>query len=358
MSDSQYMMRCLQLAALAKGHTAPNPMVGAVLVHEGRIIGEGYHRVYGQAHAEVNCFENVAETDRHLVPSSVLYVSLEPCAHFGKTPPCADRIVREGVKKVVICNRDPFAQVDGKGINILQRHGIEVITGVLEQEGEWLNRRFFTFHKQHRPYVILKWAQTDNGFFAPADRSRFQMSNEYSQRLSHQWRREESAILVGTHTALNDNPQLLARYGEGRQPLRIALDKELQLPVTHQLLSGTHPTWIINRHRDEAEGHTHYVRSDDEKEVMDFLLSSLYRENIQSLIVEGGAVLLQSFIDAGVWDEARIFTTPPMLQQGIAAPALTDATLLLDTALDQDRLQVFSRDHHSYKPLTGTPLSL
>ncbi|MBL7713481.1 MAG: bifunctional diaminohydroxyphosphoribosylaminopyrimidine deaminase/5-amino-6-(5-phosphoribosylamino)uracil reductase RibD [Chitinophagaceae bacterium] len=352
------MQRCLQLAALAKGHTAPNPMVGAVLVHEGRIIGEGYHRQYGQAHAEVNCFESVAETDRHLVPASVLYVSLEPCAHFGKTPPCAHRIVKEGVKKVVICNRDPFAQVDGKGISILQDNGIEVITGVLEQEGAWLNRRFFTFHKEHRPYIILKWAQTDNGFFAPADRSRFQMSNAYSQRLSHQWRREEAAILVGTRTALNDNPQLLSRYGAGRQPLRIALDKELQLPATHQLLSGTHPTWIINRLRDGTEGHTRYVHYDGGAGVMDFLLALLYRENIQSLIVEGGAVLLQSCIDAGLWDEARVLITPPVLEQGIAAPAVSNATLLLDTALDQDRLRVFGRDAHSYTPLTGTALSL
>lgn len=358
MSDLQYMMRCLHLASLAKGHTAPNPMVGAVLVYEGRIIGEGYHRQYGQAHAEVNCFESVAETDRHLIPSSVLYVSLEPCAHFGKTPPCADRIVREGVKKVVICNRDPFAQVDGKGISILQHHGIEVITDVLEQEGAWLNRRFFTFHKEHRPYIILKWAQTDNGFFAPADRSRFQMSNEYSQRLSHQWRREEAAILVGAHTALNDNPQLLSRYGEGRQPLRIALDKELQLPATHHLLSRTHPTWIINRHREGAEGHTRYIQYEPGEGMTGFLLSQLYRENIQSLIVEGGAVLLQSYIDAGTWDEARVFSTPPMLEQGIAAPVLANATLLLDTALGQDQLKVFGRDHHSHKPLTGTPLSL
>lgn len=358
MSDSQYIRRCLQLAVLAKGFTAPNPMVGAVLVYEGRIIGEGYHRQYGQAHAEVNCFESVAEADRHLIPASVLYVSLEPCAHFGKTPPCADRIVREGVKKVVICNRDPFAQVDGKGIRILQGNGIEVVSGVQEQEGAWVNRRFLTFHRQHRPYIILKWAQTDNGFFAPADRSRFQMSNEYSLRLSHQWRREESAILVGSHTALNDNPQLLSRYGAGPQPLRIALDKDLQLPPAHQLLSGTHPSWIINRHKDEVEGHTRYVRYDEDQEVLDFLLSLLYRENIQSLIVEGGAVLLQSFIDAGLWDEARVFVTPPVLVQGIAAPALKNAVLLLDTALDQDRLQVFCPDQHPCKPLDITVLSL
>jgi diaminohydroxyphosphoribosylaminopyrimidine deaminase/5-amino-6-(5-phosphoribosylamino)uracil reductase len=349
MSDQQYIRRCLQLAATAKGHTAPNPMVGAVLVHDGRIIGEGCHEQYGQAHAEVNCFNSVAETDRHLVALSVLYVSLEPCAHFGKTPPCAIRIVEEGVKKVVICNRDPFEQVDGKGIHILKEQGIEVVTGVLEQEGTWLNRRFFTFHKKHRPYIILKWAQTNNGFFAPADASRFQMSNEYSRRLSHQWRREEAAIIVGTRTALHDNPQLIARYSEGRQPLRIALDKDLQLPATHHLRSGDYPTWIINRYQDKVEGNTRYIQYDFGGGLIDFLLSLLHQEKILSLIVEGGAVLLQSFINAGCWDEARIFITPPLLEQGIAAPVAEDKDLVLDTALGQDRLQVYCRQQQSFQ---------
>jgi len=199
-------------------------MVGAVLVYEGRVIGEGWHRQYGQAHAEVNCLESVAEEDKHLIPQSTMYVSLEPCAHYGKTPPCANRLVQEGIKKVVICNTDPFAQVDGKGITILKDSSAEVITGVQADAGRWLNMRFFCMQEQQRPYIILKWAQTADGFIAPADGSRLQISNQQSSQLVHKWRTEEDAIMVGYNTAVNDNPQLTARLWQGKNPLRIALD--------------------------------------------------------------------------------------------------------------------------------------
>lgn len=348
MNDQILMRRCLELAALSKGHTASNPMVGAVLVHQGLIIGEGWHQQYGQAHAEVNCFESVADADKYLIPDAVMYVTLEPCAHYGKTPPCAQRIIQEGVKQVVICNKDPFAQVDGKGIQLLREAGIAVTTGILEQEGSWLNRRFFTFHRQQRPYIILKWAQTDRGFFAPKDHSRLQMSNEYSTRMSHQWRREEAAIMVGFTTAMNDNPQLVSRYGQGKQPLRIALDKNLRLPATHHLLTQDIATWIINQHQEQIQGNTHFVQLPFDEHLLSALLQHLYQSQVLSLIVEGGAQLFQGFIAQGLWDEARVFVTPDVLQDGLAAPLLTNAKKVFETDLAQDRLQVLLNENNPY----------
>lgn len=341
MDNEHYMRRCLQLAALGQGKVAPNPMVGAVLVYRDRIIGEGYHRQYGQAHAEVNCFENVTTEDRSLIPDATLYVSLEPCAHYGKTPPCARRIIKEGVKNVVICNKDPFDQVAGKGIQILIENNVHVTTGVLEKEGLWLNRRFFTFHEQERPYVILKWAQTEQYIFAPADRSRLQMSDAYSLRVSHQWRNHEATIMVGFTTALQDNPQLISRYGNKKQPLRIALDKDLKLPATHHLLSGEYPTWIINRHIEATNGNLHFIKLDFTGNLVAALLQCLYDAQQLSIIVEGGKQLLQSFIDQDLWDEARVFTTPALLSEGVAAPVLPGTVPLIQTQLAADKLQVY-----------------
>lgn len=339
--DALYIERCLQLAEKGKGAVAPNPMVGAVLVHQGRIIGEGFHQQYGQAHAEVNCFDSVASEDKYLIAESTMYVSLEPCAHFGKTPPCAHRIVQEGVNRVVICNTDPFEKVAGKGIQILESAGIEVLCSILEEKGKWLNRRFFTFHQQQRPYIILKWAQTEKGFFAPKDRSRQQMSDDFSSRLSHQWRSEESAILVGFTTAMNDNPQLINRYGQGPQPLRIALDKDLQLPPSHHLFAQDYPTWIINQHKEETIGHVHFIQFDFKEDIIPQILNRLYQANILSLIVEGGVHLLKSFIDAGIWDEARVFETPNVLSEGLLAPSLVNAQNIFETNLKQDKLKVY-----------------
>jgi len=340
-NDAVFIKRCLQLAEKGKGNVAPNPMVGAVLVHEGRIIGEGFHQQYGQAHAEVHCFDSVAAHEKHLIPDATMYVSLEPCAHYGKTPPCAHRIVNEGVKRVVICNKDPFEKVAGKGIQILKENGVEVVSGILEQEGTWLNRRFFTFHQQLRPYIILKWAQTENGFFAPKDRSRFQLTDELSSRLSHQWRSEESAILVGFTTAMNDNPQLINRYGQGAQPLRIAIDKDLNLPQSHHLFSQAYPTWIVNQHKEETKGHLCWVQLDFTEPIVPQLLQKLYQANKLSLIVEGGVHLLQSFIDAHLWDEARVFESSNVLSEGLLAPVLPHSTKVFQTELRQDKLSVY-----------------
>jgi len=352
MSDRLYMQRCLDLAALSKGFTAPNPMVGAVLVYEGRIIGEGRHEHYGHAHAEVNCFDSVAQEDRPLIPHATMYVSLEPCAHYGKTPPCAGRIIREQVKKVIIANHDPFARVDGKGIAMLQEAGVAVSTGLMEQEGLWLNRRFFTFHSKQRPYIILKWAQSCQGFFAPADKSRKQLSNAWSNRLTHQWRTQEAAILVGTTTALNDNPRLSARLAEGPQPLRIAIDRELRIPASHHLYNDEAASWIVNAQRSEQSGSTRLLQLDFDDSLLHTLCSALYHADKTSLIVEGGAHLLQQFIDLGLWDEARIITAGTDLPAGIPAPQLQHATQVYTTKLNDDRLSLYlnDRNHNSYTP--------
>lgn len=329
-------------------------MVGALLVHDSRVIGEGWHRQYGQAHAEVNCLANVVEEDKHLIPNSTMYVSLEPCAHYGKTPPCANRLVAEGIKKVVICNTDPFAQVDGKGITILKESGAEVIAGVLDDAGRWVNRRFFCMHQLQRPYIILKWAQTADGFIAPADGSRLQISNPQSSQLVHKWRTEEDAIMVGYNTAVNDNPQLTARLWEGKNPLRIVLDKNLQLPSSLKLFDTEAETWVLNDMKERAEDNVSYIQLDFSMNIIPQLLQRLHKTGKQSLIVEGGAVLLQSFIDAGLWDEARVFTADKKLQQGIAAPALSNAVETIEVG--NDSLQLYVNPASKYPYVKGYDL--
>ncbi|XZF14042.1 bifunctional diaminohydroxyphosphoribosylaminopyrimidine deaminase/5-amino-6-(5-phosphoribosylamino)uracil reductase RibD [Chitinophagaceae bacterium MMS25-I14] len=356
MNHTPYIQRCLELAARGKSHVAPNPMVGAVLVHNGRIIGEGWHRVYGQAHAEVNCFEDVTPADKHLIPESTMYVSLEPCAHYGKTPPCALRIVQERVKEVIICNVDPFEKVGGKGLEILHSNGIRTETNILREHGLWFNRRFFCFHEQKRPYIILKWAQSADGFMAPADKSRTQLSNAHSRQLLHKWRTEESAIMVGYNTALHDDPELTARYWEGPQPLRIVLDKQLQLPATAKLRNTAAKTWVINAVKETEEDNVHFIRFDFEQDILPQLMQRLHAAGKLSLIVEGGAALLNSFIKAGLWDEARIFHTAPVLGDGISAPKLYHADAAFSTTLAGDELQVLINLQSKYAYVPGMEL--
>jgi len=331
-------------------------MVGAVLVYNDRIIGEGWHHFYGADHAEVNCLNRVAEADKHLIPESTMYVSLEPCAHYGITPPCAVRIVAEKIKKVVIANIDPFAQVSGRGIDILRDNGIEVETNILEQEARWLNRRFFCFHEQKRPYIILKWAQTKDSFIAPSDNTRLQITNANSNQLVHKWRTEEAAIMVGYNTALHDNPQLTARLWKGRPPLRIVIDKEQQLPPSSHLFDNAAATWVINEQRETLHGNVHHIQLSFSKPLLPQLLTRLHDAKILSLIVEGGAQTLRSFIDAGLWDEARIFTGDIFLERGIAAPALTNATPAFTTELGSDTLQVFTNKDSSFSYIQGMEL--
>ena len=317
------MHRCLQLARLGAGYAAPNPLVGSVLVFQDRIIGEGCHQQYGGPHAEVNCFDSVKDSDRQFITECTLYVSLEPCAHFGKTPPCANRIVAEGIRRVVIGMQDPFAAVNGKGIAILQQSGIEVITGVLEKECRWLNRRFLTFHTKKRPYIHLKWAQTADGFMGYGEGERLLISGGLTNRLVHRFRSEEAAILVGTQTALLDNPQLSNRWWWGASPLRVVIDRKSRLPRYGDLFTDGKPLMLLTENPQVGEGAVTEILL-SENTGLSPMLEVLYNHNIQSVLVEGGAKLLQSFLDEGIWDEAHIITNTSLLANtGIKAPAIS-----------------------------------
>ena len=351
-----YMQRAIELATRGVGNASPNPMVGAVLVHEGKVIGEGWHKEYGLAHAEVNCLDSVAEEDKQLIPDSTMYVNLEPCAHHGKTPPCAMRLINERVKEVIVANEDPFAEVDGKGFELLRKNHIRTEQGILEKQGLWLNRRFFCFHQNRRPYIILKWAQTAEGYFAPLDRSRYQITNNTSRQLLHKWRTEESAILIGYQTALNDNPELTARLYTGRQPLRIVFDRTLQLPATNNVFNGAAPTWVINDKTDRQEGNIRFVRIRFNENPLVQILEKLHEANILSLIVEGGAQLLDSFILEGLWDEARVFTGQASMSEGVHAPLLTNFTKAFDAELSGDVLNVYVSKGSRYKYIQGMEL--
>ena len=286
--DEKYMQRCIQLAANGIQGARPNPMVGAVIVANDRVIGEGYHVRCGEGHAEVNAFASVQPEDEHLLPEATLYVSLEPCSHYGKTPPCADLIIKKGVRRVVVGTIDPVAEVQGRGIKKLTNAGIEVTVGVLEKECQWLNRRFFTYHREHRPYIILKWAQTANGYIDDHFKPLI-ISNEQTQMLSHQLRAEEDAILVGHTTYDRDQPALTVRHWHGPDPKRIVLTHNRPLPQ---------------------------------------LMDDLYQHGIQSLIVEGGLQTHKSFIAAGLWDEIRVETGAMTVSDGTCAPQLPQDVVL------------------------------
>ncbi len=325
-----YMHRCLELAALGMGNVSPNPMVGTVVVYQDKIIGEGYHQQYGKAHAEVNAINQVIEKyndHADILRQSTIYVSLEPCAHYGKTPPCADLIIKHRIPTVVIGCRDPFDQVDGKGIEKLKDAGIEVIAGVLEEDCKWLNRRFFTRVQKHRPYIILKWAQTADGFFAPADRTQFWITGLESRKLVHQWRSEEDAVLIGKNTAAIDNPQLNVRYGEGKNPKRVVIDRKLELNPTLNIFDQSVETLVFNERTTSIEGKNKYIALEDfERFVPQYILYQLYLQDVQSVIIEGGAHTLSQFIEAGLWDEARVFTGEVKLETGIKAPQIKGIT--------------------------------
>ena len=345
------MHRCLELARLGDGHVAPNPMVGAVLVHTGRdtgeqrIIGEGYHKQHGKAHAEVNCIAAVNEEDKHLIAESTMYVSLEPCAHHGKTPPCADLIIRMGIRRVVVGCRDPFPQVNGKGIEKLLAAGVEVVVGALEAECVALNKRFFTFNTLHRPYIVLKWAQSLDGKIAGSGGARTFISNEFTNRLVHKWRSQEAAILVGPRTALLDDPALTARLWTGPDPIRLVIDKGLELPNSLQLFDGKVRTVVFNRLRHDEEGMLQYYQLADDSSLVHQLSVALHRLKIQSVLVEGGARLLQSFIDADYWDEVRVITNEGLLlSEGLPAPRLGRVRNIRREKLLEDTISYYEHD--------------
>ena len=332
--DHRYVSRAMQLAKMGLGDTRPNPLVGCVIVYDGRIIGEGYHRRYGGPHAEVEAVSRVA--DLSLLNQSTVYVNLEPCSHHGKTPPCSDLLIRHGVRRVVIANEDPNPLVAGRGIRRLREHGIEVETGVLAPVGHHLNRRFFTFHQHRRPYIILKWAQTRDGYLARANGDSKWISGIRARQWVHRWRAEEAAILVGRGTARQDNPQLTTRHWAGHDPIRVVLDPGGRLDAGLHLFDGRVPTLRFvtgpPRHAgDVTVPGTSYLSE---------VLHELYRRDIQSVLVEGGAATLRSFLEAGLWDEARVFTGRQLFGDGISAPDMAQSP---DTSkvIGEDELKIF-----------------
>jgi diaminohydroxyphosphoribosylaminopyrimidine deaminase / 5-amino-6-(5-phosphoribosylamino)uracil reductase len=329
----------MELAELGKGHVSPNPLVGCVIVHEDQIIGEGYHQRYGESHAEPNAIASVKNPS--LLIESTVYVTLEPCAHFGKTPPCANLLIEKKVKKVVVGALDSNPMVAGKGIDLLQSAGIEVETGVLEKEIRLQNKRFFTFMEEKRPYVILKWAQTRDGFIAKKDFDSKWISNEYSRQLVHQWRAEEDAIMVGTNTARYDNPRLNVRDWNGKDPIRVVIDKELKLNKSLSVFDQSQPTLVYNQQMNESKENLEHVQLPLNFTLSD-ILRDLYHRNIQSVLVEGGAYLLQQFIQNELWDEARVFTGSTSFENGIMGPGL-HGNLVEVMNVGEDKLEVWKR---------------
>lgn len=322
--DQIYMHRCQELALKGLGLTRTNPLVGCVIVHGDRIIGEGYHREFGGPHAEVIAIRSVK--DQGLLPESTLYVNLEPCTHHGKTPPCSLLILQKGIRRIVISNRDPFPSVNGRGVAQLEQAGIEVLTGILEEEGSRLNRRFFGYHLKQRPYVTLKWARSTDGFIdlvrEPDDPIGTNwITDEVSRTLVHKWRAEESAIMVGTNTIITDNPRLNIRRWGGDDPVRITIDRRGRLPGHVHILDGSQETIVFTGVPGKYSGQTRSIRVDPSYGLTD-MLEELYSEKILSLFVEGGARMLQSFLDTGCWDEARVFTGKMKFSQGIPAPRM------------------------------------
>ncbi len=322
--DEIYMQRCIDLAQKGLKSVAPNPMVGCVIVNQGKVIAEGYHVRYGEAHAEVNAINQVENPE--LFKTATLYVSLEPCAHFGKTPPCSNLIIEKGIPNVVIGCIDPFAEVAGKGIEKLRKAGVNVTVGVLEQETLQLNKRFFTFHENKRPYIILKWAQTLDGYIDIKREDESPKINwittPQTKQLTDTWRSQEMAILVGKNTVLNDNPKLTVRTILGKSPLRLVIDRKAELSLSHNVFSPEASTVIFNESFDKEEGHLRFVKIDFSV-ALDAILDWLYQQDIQSVLVEGGAYTLQQFINEDKWDEARIYTGNTFFNEGVKAPQLT-----------------------------------
>lgn len=319
----QYMQRCFDLARLGEGSVSPNPMVGAVLVYQDKIIGEGYHHQYGTAHAEVDAIRSVKAKDRPFIPQSTLYVSLEPCCIFGKTPPCTNLIIREKIPKVVIACLDLTPEVAGHGVKILRSAGVEVITGILEQEGKTLSNIRNTFVTKNRPYVVLKYAQSEDGWMGKA-REQVWITHPYTKRLVHRWRQEIDAILIGTNTAAVDNPQLNNRLYFGKSPLRIVLDRHLRLDSSLHVFDQSLKTWIVTEknNRPPSSKQLEYIQLTFDNQLISNLLHRLAKQNISSLLVEGGQKILNSFLDAQLWDEARVLVGNKALIEGVKAPIM------------------------------------
>lgn len=328
-TNEHFMRRCLDLASFAAGSASPNPMVGAVVVSSGNIVGEGFTSPYGGAHAEVNAINNVLsrygeDSGRKIIKGSTVYVSLEPCSHIGKTPPCTDLLIRYQVEKVVVGCIDPFSSVNGAGVSKLRDAGIEVEVGVLEKECRFVNRRFFTRIEKNRPYIVLKWAETKDGFFAPLDPIQKWISNDASKQLVHKWRSEEDAILIGVNTARTDNPGLNTRLWKGKSPKRILIDKDLSLPESHDLFKNKETDLLVfNAVKTDWNESLKYIQLENfDLYLPQSILYQLFLMDIQSVIIEGGVKTLNSFIETGLWDEARVFIGSTTWNVGRKAPDL------------------------------------
>ena len=343
--QEKYIKRCIELAKNGLGTTYPNPLVGCVIVYENKIIGEGWHKKSGEAHAEVIAIESVQ--NKKLLSSSTLYVSLEPCSHFGKTPPCADLILKYKIPNVVIGTIDPNSKVAGKGIQKLKDSGVNVTFGILEKECNELNKRFFTFHRKSRPFIILKWAESSDGFISPKNRSEEKpvwISNEYSRQLVHKWRSEEQAILVGTQTIIDDNPSLTVRDWTGENPIRVIIDKENNVDSSKNVFDNQAKTIVFSSKEVNSNSETiQNIKIDFDINSTQTIVEKLYENNIQSIIIEGGSKTIQSFIDANIWDEARVFIGEIKLHDGTKAPEFKKA-IYSKSYLKKDTLLTYRND--------------
>nr|WP_294934350.1 bifunctional diaminohydroxyphosphoribosylaminopyrimidine deaminase/5-amino-6-(5-phosphoribosylamino)uracil reductase RibD [uncultured Flavobacterium sp.] len=341
-TEEKYINRCIELAKNGLGTTYPNPLVGSVIVYDGKIIGEGWHRKAGEPHAEVNAINSVA--DKSILSKATIYVSLEPCSHFGKTPPCCDLIISHKIPNVVIGTIDPFAKVAGSGIKKLIEAGTNVTVGILEDECNELNKRFFTFHQKQRPYIILKWAESIDGYIAPHTREEQKpvwITNLYSRQLAHKWRSEEQAILVGTQTVLDDNPKLDVRHWTGENPTRIVLDKSGRITSDYYVKDNKIKTIFITENQNFANSRNLFYENCTFDNSLPYTVAEvLFKHEIQSVIIEGGRQTLQTFIDANLWDEARIFRGNVNFKNGTSAPDLSGNLFMKQTILD-DELLIF-----------------
>jgi diaminohydroxyphosphoribosylaminopyrimidine deaminase/5-amino-6-(5-phosphoribosylamino)uracil reductase len=344
-THEKYIQRCIQLAKNGFGTTYPNPMVGSVIVYEDRIIGEGWHTKSGEPHAEVNAINSVK--DKELLKKATIYVSLEPCSHFGKTPPCSDLIIKNKIPKVVVGTVDPNIKVAGNGIKKLIEAGIKVTVGILENECHELNKRFFTFHQKKRPYVILKWAESQDGFISPkirAEQKPVWITNAYSRQLVHKWRSEEQAILVGTQTVIDDNPKLDVRDWTGTKPIRIVLNQNSRISNESHVFDNQIKTIVFTKTIPNiAKENLIFELLDFEKDIANQVVDRLHKHEIQSVIIEGGLQTLQTFIAAALWDEARVFKGNIFLKEGTKAPTISESYLKKQT-IGQDELLIF-RNH-------------
>jgi len=340
-NEEFFLNKCIKIARLRIGNVSPNPMVGSVIVYNKEIIGEGHHEKYGSHHAEVNAINSVK--NKSLLSKSTLYVNLEPCSHFGKTPPCSDLIIKYKIPKVVIGCTDTYSEVNGNGIEKMRNAGIDVIVGIMEKESKELNKRFFTFHEKKRPYIILKWAKSKDGFIAPKDQKEpFWMTLKESKKLVHKWRSEEDSILIGRITAEKDNPSLTVREIEGENPIRIVIDKDLKLSENLNLFNSEAETIIFNEIKSDNKSDNNYIKIDFNDMIINILIE-LYKQNIQSLIIEGGTTTIQSFIDKNMWDEARVFKTDMNIENGLKSPIINGKTSS-ETQIDTDSLKIIVND--------------